>query len=72
MSNKFAQIADRCKDENFKRIYQITASKTEGKKVFEDGTPTEPMSFTDSEIEEIKEKKKKKILIRMASSCCFL
>ena len=54
MSNKFEQIAGRCKDENFKRIYEITASKTQGKTTFEDGTPTEPMSFTDAEVEEIK------------------
>ena len=29
--NRFAQIADRCKDENFKRIYQITAEKMNAK-----------------------------------------
>lgn len=56
MSNKFEQIAGRCKDENFKRIYEITASKAQGKTTFEDGTPTEPMSFTDAEVEEIKNK----------------
>ena len=56
MSNKFEQIAERCKDENFKRIYEITASKSQGKTTFEDGTPTEPMSFTDAEVEEIKNK----------------
>ena len=56
MSNKFEQIAERCKDENFKRIYEITASKSQGKTLFEDGTPTEPMSFTDAEVEEIKNK----------------
>lgn len=56
MSNKFEQIAERCKDENFKRIYEITASKSLGKTTFEDGTPTEPMSFTDAEVEEIKNK----------------
>ena len=54
--NRFAQIADRCKDENFKRIYQITAEKMNAKSTFEDGTPTEPMSFTDAEVEEIKNK----------------
>ena len=54
-NNKFAQIADKCKDENFKKIYQIAASKAGGKDAFEDGTPKEPMSFTDTEIEEIKE-----------------
>ena len=56
MSNKFEQIAEICKDENFKRIYEITASKSQGKTTFEDGTPTEPMSFTDAEVEEIKNK----------------
>ena len=56
MSNKFEEIANRCKDENFKRIYEITASKSQGKTTFEDGTPTEPMSFTDAEVEEIKNK----------------
>ena len=56
MSNKFEQIAGRSKDENFKRIFEISASKTQGKSTFEDGTPTEPMSFTDAEVEEIKNK----------------
>ena len=56
MANKFSVLAERCKDENFKRIYEITASKSQGKTTFEDGTPTEPMSFTDAEVEEIKNK----------------
>ena len=56
MSNKFAVLADRCKDENFKKIYQITAEKMNAKSVFEDGTPKDPMSFTDAEVEEIKNK----------------
>ena len=56
MSNRFEEIANRCKDENFKRIYEITSSKMNAKSTFEDGTPKEPMSFTDAEVEEIKNK----------------
>lgn len=52
--NKFAVLADRCKDENFKRIYEIASSKSNSGEHFEDGTPKMPLSFSDSEIEEIK------------------
>ena len=35
---------------------KLVATLNEGKTTFEDGTPTEPMSFTDAEVEEIKNK----------------
>ena len=55
MSNRFAQIADRCKDENFKKIYQIASGKIDPVSGVNDERPSTPVSFSDSEIAEIKD-----------------
>lgn len=52
--SRFAEIADRCKDENFKKIYQIASGKIDTVTGVNDSQPKAPVSFTDSEIEEIK------------------
>lgn len=52
--SRFAEIADRCKDENFKKIYTITSDKIIKSECVEDGVPKTPLSFTDAEVEEIK------------------
>ena len=52
--SRFAAIADRCKDQNFKKIYKIASSKIDAACGVNDSQPSEPVSFTDSEIEEIK------------------
>lgn len=53
--NRFAQYADRCSDENFKEIYRIASSKIDAAKSAQDGIPAEPVSFTDAEVNRIKE-----------------
>lgn len=53
--SRFAEIADRCKDENFKKIYQIASGKIDSKTGVNDSQPKTPVSFTDSEIAEIKD-----------------
>ena len=55
MNNRFAQISDRCKDDNFKKIYQIASSKIDTATGVNDSQPSKPVSFSDSEINEIKE-----------------
>lgn len=55
MKNKYAQIADRCKDNNFKEIYGIFAEKAGRTQGNEDAAKS-PMSFSDDEISKIKEK----------------
>ena len=52
--SRFAEIADRCKDENFKKIYQIASGKIDSVTGVNDSQPETPVSFTDSEIAEIK------------------
>lgn len=51
--SRFAEIADRCRNENFKKIYQIASSKIDTICGVNDAQ-TKPASFTDDEIEEIK------------------
>ena len=53
--SRFAEISDRCKDENFKRIYEIASSKIDTATGVNDSHPSKPVSFTDSEIAEIKD-----------------
>lgn len=53
--SRFAEIADRCKDENFKKIYQIASGKIDAATGVNDSQPRTPVSFTDSEIAEIKD-----------------
>ena len=55
MKNRFAEISDRCKDENFKKIYQIASNKIDVATGVNDSQPSKPVSFSDSEINEIKE-----------------
>lgn len=55
MSKRFATIADKCKDENFKKIYEIASSKIDTATGVNDSQPSRPVSFTDSEIAEIKD-----------------
>lgn len=52
--SRFAEIADRCGDDNFKKIYTITSDKITKSECVEDGVPKTPLSFTDTEVEEIK------------------
>ena len=47
---KFKCIADKCKDENFKKIYEIASSKIDTATGVNDSQPSRPVSFTDSEI----------------------
>ena len=54
--NRFAEIADRCKDKNFKKIYEIAAEKMPD--VNSDGVKdakVSPASFSDAEVRDIKE-----------------
>ena len=53
--SRFAQIADRCSDANFKKIYQIASGKIDRAVGVNDSQPRTPVSFTDSEIAEIKD-----------------
>ena len=53
--SRFAEIADRCNDENFKKIYTITSNKLDRSECVEDGIPKAPLSFSDKEVNEIKE-----------------
>ena len=53
--SRFAEIADRCKDENFKKIYQIASGKIDTATGVNDERPSKPVSFTDSEVAEIKD-----------------
>lgn len=53
--SRFAEIADRCNDENFKKIYQIASGKIDTATGVNDSQPKAPVSFTDSEIAEIKD-----------------
>ena len=52
--SRFAEIADRCKDENFKKIYEIASGKIDSQEGISD-SKRNPVSFTNSEIEEIKD-----------------
>lgn len=52
--SRFAEIADRCKDENFKKIYQIASGKIDSQEGVSDSKQS-PVSFTNSEVEEIKD-----------------
>lgn len=53
--SRFAEIADRCKDENFKKIYQIASGKIDTAVGVNDSQPRTPVSFSDSEIAEMKD-----------------
>ena len=53
--NRFAGIADRCKDENFKKIYEIASSKIDTRQGVNDSQRQSPVSFSDAEVNEIKE-----------------
>jgi len=53
--SRFAEISDRCKDENFKKIYQIASGKIDTATGVNDSHPSKPVSFTDTEIAEIKD-----------------
>lgn len=53
--SRFAILADRCTDENFKKIYQIASGKIDRAVGVNDSQPSQPVSFTDSEIAEIKD-----------------
>ena len=55
MSKRFATIADKCKDENFKRIYEIVSGRVDTACGVEDEAPSKPVSFSNDEIEEIKD-----------------
>jgi hypothetical protein len=52
--SRFAEIADRCKDENFKKIYQIASGKIDSQEGVSDSKRS-PVSFSNSEVEEIKD-----------------
>lgn len=52
--SRFAEIADKCIDENFKKIYQIASGRFDSQEGVSDSN-TKPVSFTNSEIEEIKD-----------------
>lgn len=52
--SRFAEIADRCKDENFKKIYQIASDKIDSQEGVSDSKRS-PVSFSNSEVEEIKD-----------------
>lgn len=52
--SRFAEIADRCKDENFKKIYQIASGKIDLQEGVSDSKRS-PVSFSNSEVEEIKD-----------------
>lgn len=51
--SRFAEISDRCNDENFKKIYQIASGRLDPQEGVSDSN-RKPVSFTNSEIEEIK------------------
>ena len=52
--SRFAEIADRCQDENFKKIYQIASGRIDLQEGVSD-SHRKPVSFTNSEVEEIKD-----------------
>lgn len=52
--SRFAEIADKCKDENFKKIYQIASGRFDSQEGVSD-SQRKPVSFTNSEVEEIKD-----------------
>ena len=52
--SRFAEIADKCKDENFKKIYQIASGRFDTQEGVSD-SQRKPVSFTNSEVEEIKD-----------------
>lgn len=52
--SRFAEIADKCRDENFKKIYQIASGRIDPQEGVSDSN-RKPVSFTNSEIEEIKD-----------------
>lgn len=52
--SRFAEIADRCQDENFKKIYQIASGRIDTQEGVSD-SHRKPVSFTNSEVEEIKD-----------------
>ena len=41
--SRFAEIADRCKDENFKKIYQIASGKIDPVSGVNDERPSKPV-----------------------------
>ena len=55
MSKRFATIADNCKDENFKKIYEIVSGRVDTACGVNDEAPSKPVSFSNDEIEEIKD-----------------
>lgn len=52
--SRFAEIADRCQDENFKKIYQIASGRIDKQEGVSD-SHRKPVSFSNSEVEEIKD-----------------
>lgn len=52
--SRFAEIADKCRDENFKKIYQIASGRIDPQEGVSDSN-RKPVSFTNSEVEEIKD-----------------
>ena len=55
MSKRFATIADKCKDENFKKIYEIVSGRIDTACGVNDEAPSKPVSFSNDEVEEIKD-----------------
>ena len=55
MSKRFATIAGKCKDENFKKIYEIVSGRVDTACGVNDEAPSKPVSFSNDEIEEIKD-----------------
>lgn len=53
--SKFTELADRCSDDNFRRIYGIVASKFDRAECVQDGVPKAPVSFSDRDISDIKD-----------------
>lgn len=55
MSKRFAEISDKCKDENFKEIYKIVSGRVDGATGVNDEAPSKPVSFSNDEVERIKD-----------------
>lgn len=55
MSKRFAEISDKCKDENFKEIYKIVSGRVDSATGVSDEAPSKPVSFSNDEVEKIKD-----------------
>ena len=55
MSKRFAEISDKCKDENFKEIYKIVSGRVDSATGVNDEAPSKPVSFSNDEVEKIKD-----------------